>query len=292
MPNAMTHQARRRPGSAKPPTSQNTPEQACQTATRWKLRRSVLLRAQDEHEVQRAPELHDHEGDGEHRASAPKARGIDTDSSSPSHHQHEQRHAHRRTLRVGEVREPNRIDPHQPYGHQQQPDLQRLGPAQVGKQRVRQLRHREHEHEIKEQFGHADAAAVGAGFAQQRARLPRVFSGRHAASIAAASASSNWRHATAGTRHVQAAAGAVAAAGGRGAADGAVVAPTRAVTAGAERGLQPFGCLPVLDGLKLVRKPAVERQLTNIHQRPAPYHRPTELLRKIEAAAAVVIVHG
>ena len=32
-----------------------------------------------------------------------------------------------------------------------------------------------------------------------------------------------------------------------------------------------FGCVPVLDALKLVRKPVIELHLTNIHQRPAPY---------------------
>lgn len=32
-----------------------------------------------------------------------------------------------------------------------------------------------------------------------------------------------------------------------------------------------FGCVPVLDALKLVRKPLIEVHLTNIHQRPAPY---------------------
>jgi len=33
-----------------------------------------------------------------------------------------------------------------------------------------------------------------------------------------------------------------------------------------------FGCVPVLDALKLLRKPVIEVHLTNIHQRPAPYN--------------------
>lgn len=32
-----------------------------------------------------------------------------------------------------------------------------------------------------------------------------------------------------------------------------------------------FGCVPVLDALKLLRRPLVEVHLTNIHQRPLPY---------------------
>ena len=32
-----------------------------------------------------------------------------------------------------------------------------------------------------------------------------------------------------------------------------------------------FGCVPVLDALKLVRQPLIEVHLTNIHQRPLPY---------------------
>ncbi len=32
-----------------------------------------------------------------------------------------------------------------------------------------------------------------------------------------------------------------------------------------------FGCVPVLDALKLIRRPLVEVHLTNIHQRPPPY---------------------
>jgi 3-dehydroquinate dehydratase-2 len=32
-----------------------------------------------------------------------------------------------------------------------------------------------------------------------------------------------------------------------------------------------FGCVPVFDALKLIRKPLVEVHITNIHQRPAPY---------------------
>jgi 3-dehydroquinate dehydratase II len=33
-----------------------------------------------------------------------------------------------------------------------------------------------------------------------------------------------------------------------------------------------FGCVPVLDALKLIRRPLVEVHLTNIHQRPPPYN--------------------
>jgi 3-dehydroquinate dehydratase-2 len=32
-----------------------------------------------------------------------------------------------------------------------------------------------------------------------------------------------------------------------------------------------FGCVPVLDALKLIRRPLIEVHVTNIHQRPAPY---------------------
>jgi 3-dehydroquinate dehydratase-2 len=32
-----------------------------------------------------------------------------------------------------------------------------------------------------------------------------------------------------------------------------------------------FGCVPVLDALKLLRKPVIEVHITNIHQRSAPY---------------------
>ena len=32
-----------------------------------------------------------------------------------------------------------------------------------------------------------------------------------------------------------------------------------------------FGCVPVLDALKLIRRPLIEVHLTNIHQRGAPY---------------------
>lgn len=32
-----------------------------------------------------------------------------------------------------------------------------------------------------------------------------------------------------------------------------------------------FGCVPVLDAVKLLRGPVIEVHLTNIHQRPAPY---------------------
>ena len=32
-----------------------------------------------------------------------------------------------------------------------------------------------------------------------------------------------------------------------------------------------FGCVPVLDAVKLLRKPVIEVHLTNIHQRPLPY---------------------
>lgn len=33
-----------------------------------------------------------------------------------------------------------------------------------------------------------------------------------------------------------------------------------------------FGCVPVLDALKLIQRPLVEVHLTNIHQRPPPYN--------------------
>ena len=32
-----------------------------------------------------------------------------------------------------------------------------------------------------------------------------------------------------------------------------------------------FGCVPVLDALKMIRRPLVEVHITNIHQRPQPY---------------------
>ncbi len=36
-----------------------------------------------------------------------------------------------------------------------------------------------------------------------------------------------------------------------------------------------FGCVPVLDALKLIRKPLVEVHITNIHQRPEPHRHST-----------------
>jgi 3-dehydroquinate dehydratase-2 len=32
-----------------------------------------------------------------------------------------------------------------------------------------------------------------------------------------------------------------------------------------------FGCVPVLDALKMIRRPLIELHITNIHQRPQPY---------------------
>lgn len=32
-----------------------------------------------------------------------------------------------------------------------------------------------------------------------------------------------------------------------------------------------FGCVPVLDALKMIRRPLIEVHITNIHQRPLPY---------------------
>lgn len=32
-----------------------------------------------------------------------------------------------------------------------------------------------------------------------------------------------------------------------------------------------FGCVPVLDALRMIRQPLVEVHITNIHQRPEPY---------------------
>lgn len=36
-----------------------------------------------------------------------------------------------------------------------------------------------------------------------------------------------------------------------------------------------FGCVPVLDALRLIRRPLVEVHLTNIHQRPEPHRHST-----------------
>lgn len=42
-----------------------------------------------------------------------------------------------------------------------------------------------------------------------------------------------------------------------------------------------FGCVPVLDALKLITKPLIEVHITNIHQRPAPYtHSTVSLVAK------------
>lgn len=42
-----------------------------------------------------------------------------------------------------------------------------------------------------------------------------------------------------------------------------------------------FGCVPVLDALKLISKPLIEVHITNIHQRPAPYtHSTVSLVAK------------
>ncbi|WP_280151571.1 type II 3-dehydroquinate dehydratase [Piscinibacter sp. XHJ-5] len=47
-----------------------------------------------------------------------------------------------------------------------------------------------------------------------------------------------------------------------------------------------FGCVPVLDALKLIRKPLVEVHLTNIHRRPEPY------CRSLMSQAATGVICG
>ena len=72
-------------------------------------------------------------------------------------HQHEHQRAHRRAIRVHPVGEPAGVHPHPPHREQQEQGLQRADQRQVLDQRVRQLRHREHEHQVEEQLDEGDA---------------------------------------------------------------------------------------------------------------------------------------
>ena len=47
-----------------------------------------------------------------------------------------------------------------------------------------------------------------------------------------------------------------------------------------------FGCVPVLDALRLLRQPLIEVHLTNIHQRPAPH------THSLVSSAAVGVICG
>src|SRR6202012_3152858 len=78
----------------------------------------------------------------------------------PAQHQKEQQDADRRKLRIEPVGDPGSVDPNPPYAEQQQGGLDGAEQGEMRKQGMRYLRHREHEHQIEQQFGVSDPAML------------------------------------------------------------------------------------------------------------------------------------
>ena len=117
---------------------------------------AAVVPAQRPQHERRAADLHQHIGRSETGGPGPEGFRDRRRQNEPDQHQRKQRDAHRRGPRVEPVGGPGGVDPHPPHRHQHQRGLHDAGDGEMLEQIMRQLRDREHEHEVEKQFDERD----------------------------------------------------------------------------------------------------------------------------------------
>ena len=168
---ATTHSTSRVCSSASAPAIQNAPDTLSQTVIRTKfcgVLRPVPAHRPDREE--RAPHLDQHERDREQQRLALERLRDRARHQQPQPHEDQQHRADRHLVRVQPVGHPRGVDPQPPHRPAQDQRVHERGQVGVRDEAVRQLRDREHEHQVEEQLHVADPAAVVAVAVPQHVR--------------------------------------------------------------------------------------------------------------------------